>query len=90
MQVAVDPCDRTTAYADLREQESLTDEVRCRAIGRARELGATHVEFWRPPYGQGADRMEGFLELARVSAAPEPESKAGELAEHRRGSPAGK
>ena len=74
VQVALDTCDPTTAYADLREQESLTDEARARAIGRARKLAATHVEFWRPPYGQGANRMEGFVELARVPYAPKPKA----------------
>lgn len=78
MQVARDTFCRTTVYADLREDESLTDELRARAMKRARDLGAEHVEFWRPPYGEGADRMDGFLEHARVSAAPEPAQDAGE------------
>ncbi len=75
MQVALDSCDQTTVYADLREEESLTDELRARAIGRARELGATYVEFWQPPYGQGANRMEGFVELARVPSALRPDGE---------------
>jgi len=79
MQVALDPCDRTTAYADLREQESLTDEVRAMAIVRARELAATHVEFWRPPYGQSPNRMEGFVELVRVPSAPKQQSHVDEI-----------
>lgn len=73
MQVAVDTFDRTTAYADLRDDERLTDELRARAFRRARELGAEHVEFWRSPYGCGADRMAGFVELARM---PEDENRA--------------
>jgi hypothetical protein len=73
MQVALDNFDRTTVYADLREEESLADELRTRAIARARALGAKHVEFWRPPYGQGAHRMEGFIELVRIAPAPQPE-----------------
>lgn len=76
MQVALDTCDRTTVYADLREDESLTDALRDRAIERARELGAQHVEFWRPPYGRGQDRMAGFIELARVAAGLRPASVA--------------
>lgn len=70
MQVALDTCDRTTVYADLRAEESLTDELRARAVARARELGAQHVEFWRPPYGRAADRMEGFVALVRVEVRP--------------------
>lgn len=76
MRVAIDPYDRTTAYADQREDELLTDEVRAHAIKRARELGAEHVEFWRSPYGDGADRMAGFIELARVPAESEAGSGA--------------
>lgn len=83
MQVALDNCDRTTVYADLRDQESLTDVLRARAIERARQLGAQHIEFWRPPHGcGGADRMEGFIEFARVPSA-EPEREAGEPLAHR-------
>ena len=66
-------------YADLREGEPVTEELRTRAIERARELGAKHVEFWRPPYGCAADRMAGFVELARIPPAPAPQSAAGEL-----------
>jgi hypothetical protein len=83
MQVALDTYDRTTVYADLREEESLSNELRARAIARARALGANHVEFWRPPYGQGPDRMDGFLELARVPSAPEPERETVEPIAHR-------
>ena len=79
MRVAVDAYDRTTAYADLREGECVTDDLRARAIARARQLGAQQVEFWRPPYGCGADRMAGFVELVCVPPAPEPRSAAGEL-----------
>lgn len=78
MQVAIDTCDRTTVYADLRDEESLTDALRARAIERALQLGAQHIEYWRPPYGRGANRMEGFVELSRVAPAPEPEREAGE------------
>ena len=78
MQVALDSYDPTTVYADLREEESLTDALRARAIERARQLGAQHVEFWRPPYGRGADRMAGFIELAHVPSAPELEREARE------------
>lgn len=78
MQVALDSYDRTTVYADLREGEFLTDALRARAIERARQLGAEHIEHWRPPYGRGADRMEGFIEFARVPSALEPEREAGE------------
>ena len=53
MQVALDSHDGTTVYADLREEESLTDALRIRAIERAQQLGAQHVEFWHPPYGRG-------------------------------------
>jgi hypothetical protein len=67
VQVALDTYDRTTVYADLREEESLTDELRTRAIERARQLGAVHIEYWRPPYGRGANRMEGFVDVVRVS-----------------------
>lgn len=74
MQVAADTYDRLTVYADLREEESLTADLCARAIVRARQLGADRVEFWRPPYGRGADRMAGFVELARVPAAPEHEA----------------
>lgn len=83
MQVALDTYDRTTVYADLREEESLTDDLRARAIERARTLGAQQVEFWRPPHGCGANRMEGFVELVRVPAAPGPEREAGEPVAHR-------
>ena len=79
MQVALDNCDRTTVYADLREEESLSDELRTRAIARARALGAKHVEFWRPPYGQGAHRMAGFTEIVRIAAASQPERDSEEL-----------
>lgn len=71
MQVALDTHDRTTLYADLREDESLTDELRARAVARARALGAAQVEFWRPPYGREGDRMAGFVEFACVRNAPE-------------------
>ena len=74
MQVALDSHDPTTVYADLREEESLTDALRTRAIERAQQLGAQHVEFWRPPYGRGQDRMAGFIELARVPAELRPAS----------------
>jgi hypothetical protein len=74
MQVGLDSYDRATAYADLREGESLTADLRARAIARAGQLGAEHVEFWRPPYGRGADRMEGFVELARVPPTSNAES----------------
>ena len=66
MRVTIDPHDRSTAYADLRDDERMTDELRSLTIKRARELGAARVEFWRPPYGDGADRMAGFIELANV------------------------
>lgn len=66
MRIVIDPCDRTTVYADLRDDERLTAETRAHALKRARELGAEHVEFWRSPYGDGPDRMAGFMELARV------------------------
>jgi len=72
MRVAIDAHDGSTVYADLRDDERLTDESRAHAIKRARELGAEHVEFWRSPYGDGADRMAGFIELERI--APEWES----------------
>jgi hypothetical protein len=78
MQVAPDTCDPTTVYADLREEESLTAELRARAIGRARELGAKQVEFWRPPYGQGANRMQGFVELVCLDPAPDARCESGE------------
>lgn len=68
MQIAIDPYSAATAYADLRDDEALSDKLRERAIARARELGAEHVEFWRAPYGRGNDRMAGFVELARVAA----------------------
>jgi hypothetical protein len=67
MQVAIDPYSPATAYADLRDDETLNDGLRERAIARARELGAEHVEFWRAPYGRGVDRMAGFVELAFVT-----------------------
>ena len=70
MQVALDTHDRTTAYADLRDDEALTGELRARALERARQLGAAHVEFWRPPYGSGPERMAGFVELMPVPATP--------------------
>lgn len=66
MQLTLDTCDAVTVYADLREDESLTADLRARATARARQLCAEHVEFWRPPYGRGADRMAGFVELARA------------------------
>lgn len=66
MQVVIDSYSGATAYADLRDDEALNDKLRERAISRARELGAEHVEFWRAPYGRGTDRMAGFVELARV------------------------
>jgi hypothetical protein len=72
MQVALDLYDRATVYADLRDEECLTDDLRARAVARARQLGAEHVEFWRSPYGRGGDRMAGFVELAAVPAVPEP------------------
>ena len=68
MQLTLDPHDRGTLYADLREGEALTDDLRARALRRAGELGAQHVEFWQPPYGRAADRMQGFVELARVAS----------------------
>ena len=70
MQVALDTCDLTTVYADLREEECLTDALRARAIERARQLGAAHVEFWRPLYGCGTGCMEGFVEFVRVPRSP--------------------
>lgn len=73
MQLAIDPHDRSTAYADLREDERLTDELRLRATTRARELSAKYVEFWREPFGRGADRMAGFVELVRVADTAAPE-----------------
>jgi hypothetical protein len=83
MRVAIDPHDATTAYADLRDNERLTDEVRIHAIERARQLGAEHVEFWRLPYGDGADRMAGFVEVAHVrpkseSGSAEPNARSDE------------
>ena len=75
MQVALDANDRTTAYADLREEEALTDELRARATERAAQLGAEHVEYWRPPYGRGADRMAGFIELAQVPPGAKVQSE---------------
>jgi hypothetical protein len=72
MQVTVDSFDRTTAYADLRDDERLTDDLRARAFRRARELGAAGVEFWRSPFGCGADRMAGFVELASVPTEYNP------------------
>lgn len=69
MKLAIDPFCRATAYADVRDDETLTDELRERALERARELGAEHVEFWRAPYGYGPDRMAGFVELARVPSS---------------------
>jgi hypothetical protein len=74
VQVTVDTCDRTTVYAVLREEESLTDDLRTRAIERARQIGAQHVEFWRPPYGSGGARMDGFVERASVPPEREPQS----------------
>ena len=85
MQVALDSYDRATDYADLREGESLTADLRARAIERARQLGAEHVEFWRPPYGQERDRMTGFVELVRVPPAPQPESDGSETASEHAG-----
>lgn len=76
MQVTIDPYDRRTAYADLRDGEPLTDALRARGAGRGRELGATVVEFWQAPYGRGPDRMAGFVELLRLpggaAAMPPP------------------
>jgi len=69
MKLAIDPLCPVTEYADLRDDETLTDELRERALERARELGAEHVEFWRAPYGCGSDRMAGFVELARVPSS---------------------
>ena len=67
MRAALDPHDRSTVYADLRDCELLTDDVRSHATKRARELGAAHVEFWRSPFGDGGGhRMAGFIELAAV------------------------
>jgi hypothetical protein len=80
VQVALDTCDRTTVYADLRADEPLTEALRARAIDRALQLGATHVEFWRPPYGQAANRMLGFVERAQLPAAAETNREAGEPA----------
>lgn len=76
MRVALDPYDRATAYADLRDDEQLTSELRCHAIKRASGLGAAQVEFWRPPYGNDStDRMAGFIELARVPHEPAAPSR---------------
>jgi hypothetical protein len=75
MQLIVDTHDPLTLYADLREDESLTDDLRGRAIHRARQLGVQYIEFWRPPYGSGADLMSGFIEMACVATQSEPVSE---------------
>jgi hypothetical protein len=67
MKVTVDPFCPGTAYADLRDDEPLSHELRQRAIERAVELAVENLEFWRSPYGTGPDRMAGFIELARVA-----------------------
>jgi hypothetical protein len=69
MQLEHDPHDRTTVYADLRDDEPLTPALRERAITRARALGATHIEFWGPPYGKAESQMAGFRERVLVPSA---------------------
>jgi hypothetical protein len=75
MHLAIDRYDPSTAYADLRETDAMSDALRTRALQRAAELGAEYVEFWRPPYGREADPMTGFIELLAV---PRPNQTEGD------------
>lgn len=47
MRLTLGACAPSTAYADLRPGEELTDDLRVKACTKALEMGAEYVEFHR-------------------------------------------